>query len=72
MNAKWGRGSPVVRPGVYEGSVDPEGAIAAPAGSLYLRANGWHYRKAAGSGVSGWVAVTSLVEVSANEYEISD
>lgn len=39
---------------ILAGSGDPEGAITAPACSLYLRTNGTIYKKATGSGNTGW------------------
>lgn len=43
---------------VSAGAADPEGAITAPAGSIYLRTNGAFYRKTSGSGDTGWTADT--------------
>jgi hypothetical protein len=44
--------------GIYFGDADPEASVPAAAGSLYLRSNGSFYRKASGSGNTGWSAVT--------------
>jgi len=41
---------------VLSGTADPEGAATAPAGSTYHRTNGAVYKKASGSGNTGWVA----------------
>ena len=41
-------------PTITTGADAPEGAVTAPAGSLYLRANGWLYAKTSGSGDTGW------------------
>lgn len=40
---------------MLSGSADPEGSVTAPAGSIYARTNGDVYRKASGSGNTGWV-----------------
>lgn len=40
---------------LLSGNQNPEGNVAAPAGSYYFRQNGVVYRKASGSGASGWV-----------------
>lgn len=46
--------------GVFEGSATPEGAVAAPVGSVFLRTDGAAgtsvYFKESGSGTSGWRA----------------
>lgn len=47
-------------PGVFSGSGSPEGAVSAPPGSFYLRADGGSgtsfYVKESGTGNTGWVA----------------
>lgn len=48
-------------PVITSGAADPESSVAAPAGSFYLRTNGTPYRKASGSGNTGW---SSLLTVS--------
>ena len=40
---------------IRTGTATPEGAITSPAGSLYLRTDGTIYRKASGTGNTGWV-----------------
>jgi hypothetical protein len=40
---------------VRVGAGDPEGAVTAPPGSLYLRGTGRIYRKDTGTGTTGWV-----------------
>ncbi|MDP9470144.1 MAG: hypothetical protein M3Q71_05665 [Chloroflexota bacterium] len=42
---------------ILPGTIDPEGAVPALQGSLYLRTNGTIYRKASGTGTTGWVAL---------------
>jgi hypothetical protein len=39
---------------IKSGSADPEGAVSAPAGSIYLRTNGTVYKKTSGSGNTDW------------------
>lgn len=41
--------------GLFGGTADPEGNQVAEIGSIYLRTNGQWYRKATGSGNTGWV-----------------
>lgn len=43
---------------IHSGSSNPEGAVSAPAGSLYMRTNGTMYRKASGSGNTGWTTLS--------------
>ena len=45
-------------PRLLSGSADPEGAAVGTPGSLYLRKTGQVYRKATGSGDTGWVELT--------------
>lgn len=49
--------------GITSGSGSPEGVVAAPVGSLYMRTDGGVdtslYTKATGSGNTGWRAVTT-------------
>jgi hypothetical protein len=42
---------------IKSGSADPEGAVSAPAGSIYLRTNGTVYKKTSGSGNTDWDAL---------------
>ncbi len=42
---------------ILPGTIDPEGAVPAPPGSAYYRTNGTWYRKASGTGTTGWAAV---------------
>ena len=50
----------VGRPKTFSGSGSPEGALAAPIGSLYLRSDGGAnttlYIKESGAGNTGWIA----------------
>ena len=48
-------------PGIKWGSADPEGSVAAAAGSLYFRTNGSVYKKSSGSGDTGWEELTGGV-----------
>lgn len=52
--------------GVYVGAASPEGAVTAPQGSLYLRTNGLVYRKATGSGNTGWVDMANLASLTSS------
>ncbi|HXI15720.1 MAG TPA: hypothetical protein VNM48_05065, partial [Chloroflexota bacterium] len=42
---------------ILDGSVAPEGAVTAPPGSKYHQTDGSEYRKASGTGNTGWVAL---------------
>jgi hypothetical protein len=46
---------------IKAGSADPEGAVTAPAGSIYMRTNGTVYKKSSGSGNTGWDAFAAGV-----------
>jgi hypothetical protein len=41
---------------IKAGTGDPEGAVTAPAGSIYMRTNGTIYKKSSGSGNTDWDA----------------
>jgi hypothetical protein len=41
-------------------AVDPEGAVAAPPGSLVLRSSGAIYRKNSGTGTTGWIDMSAI------------
>lgn len=45
---------------IYSGSADPESAVTAVVGCLYLRTSVGLYWKAVGTGNTGWVALQSL------------
>lgn len=47
-------------PQILPGSGAPESSVTAPPGSIYLRTNGTVYRKASGTGNTGWGAVGGM------------
>lgn len=48
---------------ILDGAVAPEGAVTAPPGSKYHRTTGQEYRKATGTGNTGWIEfVTPIVQ----------
>lgn len=49
--------------GIFYGTGSPEGVVSANPGSLFLSSSGEHYKKASGTGNTGWVAQSSSAPV---------
>ena len=59
---------------IRSGSGDPEGTVTAPAGSLYQRTDGGVYKKATGTGNTGWVELAAgafIGQSSASELSVT-